>query len=160
MSPRKGASAPLNESVANNARGRNSSFEVAQEGLIATVFWSQESQRYSVTIVEERDRSSWGILRCYLEGALQVGRICRRLEELGIPDGFLGRCPHCGGNDGCLNVGREHWIVCHEHRTKWLRGENLFSSWKGESSDEWRANARILESYEELEPAFDYGGEL
>lgn len=63
-----------------------------------------------------------------------------------------GGCPECGDSDGCLNVGREHWGVCHQHRTKWWVGSDLFSSWREESSEQHEANARLLESYHLVEP--------
>jgi hypothetical protein len=53
--------------------------------------------------------------------------------------GHFGLCPHCHNTDGCFNVGRGHWFVCHEHKVKWFVGENLFDSWKYETEDEQRA---------------------
>ena len=63
-----------------------------------------------------------------------------------------GRCPHCGGNDGYLNVGRAHWFACNRHRTKWCAGENLFSAWRREPSSVHRENAERLATYEEVRP--------
>jgi hypothetical protein len=47
------------------------------------------------------------------------------------PDDYFGGCPDCGypgTNDGFLNIGRDHWYVCHLHRTKWRVGSNLFDA--------------------------------
>lgn len=67
------------------------------------------------------------------------------------PDRF-GGCPTCGGDDGCLNVGRSHWFVCRRHKVRWFVGANLFSSWRHEEEWDWEENARVLEGYEEVEP--------
>lgn len=68
-------------------------------------------------------------------------------------DATFGVCPICKGQDGFMNLGREHWFVCMEHKTKWCAGSNLFSSWRYESEEIWEENARILEDYQEVEPA-------
>jgi hypothetical protein len=52
--------------------------------------------------------------------------------------GYFGLCPTCHKTDGYLNVGRSHWFVCDEHRTKWCAGANLFSSWREETEAEQR----------------------
>lgn len=70
-------------------------------------------------------------------------------------DATFGVCPICKGQDGFMNVGREHWFVCQEHKTKWFVGSNLFSSWRYQSEEVWEENARILEGYEEVEPAHE-----
>src|SRR6185503_8845161 len=44
-------------------------------------------------------------------------------------DEYFGVCPTCRKSDGYLNLGRANWFVCHEHRVRWLFGENLFSTW-------------------------------
>lgn len=67
-------------------------------------------------------------------------------------DEYFGGCPKCGKTDGYVNVGRDHWGVCDEHKTKWPIGANLFSSWKEETEAQWRRNANLLESYTEVEP--------
>jgi hypothetical protein len=50
---------------------------------------------------------------------------------------YFGGCPECGCYDVILNIGRDHWSVCHEHRNKWLVGSNLFSSWHDENAKVW-----------------------
>ena len=63
-----------------------------------------------------------------------------------------GVCPHCGGNDGYLNVGRTHWFVCHTHKTRWWIGCNMVTTWKQETEDDWKKNAEILAGYTMVEP--------
>jgi hypothetical protein len=53
-------------------------------------------------------------------------------------DDHFGVCPHCGKNDGYLNVGRSHWFYCKEHRVKWCSGANLFSWWRHQTEEEQR----------------------
>ena len=67
-------------------------------------------------------------------------------------DDFFGVCPTCKSNDGYLNVGRAHFFICHAHRVKWCRGENLFSSWQRETEERWKRNEQILSRYEDVEP--------
>ena len=57
-----------------------------------------------------------------------------------------------GSYDVCLNVGREHWFVCHRHRTKWRIGINLFSCWEHEDASVWACNAAVLAGYRAVEP--------
>src|SRR5262245_42500917 len=54
----------------------------------------------------------------------------RRAEEYVGRGDYFGVCPVCRTSDGYLNVGRDHWFVCHEHGQRWCAGSNLFSSWK------------------------------
>ena len=65
---------------------------------------------------------------------------------------YFGGCPECGKNNGCLNVGRSHWFICHDHKKRWFIGSNLFSGWKEETPEEWLRNEKILLTYEEVEP--------
>jgi ssDNA-binding Zn-finger/Zn-ribbon topoisomerase 1 len=67
-------------------------------------------------------------------------------------DNGFGGCPQCGGTHGYLNIGRDHWFVCDDHKTKWRVGSNLFSSWKDETDEEWASNKLHLEGYEEVRP--------
>lgn len=68
-----------------------------------------------------------------------------------IPE-YWGACPDCGKTGGCLNVDRDHWFVCHEHKTRWCVGSNLFSGWREETEAQWRRNARELAGYREVNP--------
>jgi hypothetical protein len=71
-------------------------------------------------------------------------------------DGYFGWCPHCRNNDGFINVGRNHWFLCQEHKTKWWAGANLFSSWREETEEEQRAiyDKYGVGGYTEVEPVF------
>ena len=64
----------------------------------------------------------------------------------------FGECPHCCLNDGYLNVEREHWFFCHEHKTKWHVGANLFSSWREEDESTWQRNRFRLAEYRTVDP--------
>ncbi len=66
--------------------------------------------------------------------------------------GYFGGCPFCGGSRGYLNIGPQQWFFCEEHSTKWLVEENLFSSWKEESEEDWQRHTAQLEHYAEVEP--------
>ena len=67
-------------------------------------------------------------------------------------DEYFGGCPECGDSSGYLNVGRDHWAVCDEHRTAWNFGANLFSSWHEETENDWRRNEAKLKTYRVVEP--------
>ena len=73
-------------------------------------------------------------------------------SEIPFEVDYFGGCPFCRRNDGCLNVHRDHWFVCHLHRVKWCVGSNLFSAWRHESKTTWTANAELLAGYVEVEP--------
>src|SRR5262245_6829079 len=68
-------------------------------------------------------------------------------------DDHFGSCPECGQALVYLNIGREHWFYCDEHRVKWCVGENLFSSWRLQGPAQWEENHRKLQGYRELAPA-------
>jgi hypothetical protein len=62
-----------------------------------------------------------------------------------LPEGaYFGDCPKCGKNDGYLNVNRNHYFLCKEHKTCWGVGSNLFSSWKDEDESIWEENIKTL----------------
>jgi hypothetical protein len=67
-------------------------------------------------------------------------------------DLFFGGCPHCGGMNYVLNVGRDHWVTCDRHKTKWKIGSNLFSSWQNETEADWTRNSYHLTNYRSVEP--------
>jgi hypothetical protein len=50
----------------------------------------------------------------------------------------FGGCPQCGDNDGFINVGSSHWMLCKAHKVKWFVGANLFDSWKHQNEAEQR----------------------
>src|SRR4051794_13951579 len=74
-----------------------------------------------------------------------------RTNPSGEPD-YFGDCPKCknGGNDGYLNIGRDHWMVCHLHWLKWCVGANLFGSWRHESEKDWEANHKRIACYKQI----------
>src|SRR5262245_38384704 len=77
----------------------------------------------------------------------------RAMKELDIEvENYFGGCPECGKLDNILNVGRDHWAVCQTHMAKWRVGNGLFSGWRTESEDVWRANSRLLDGYTEVKP--------
>jgi len=71
-------------------------------------------------------------------------------------DGYWGLCPVCHKTDGYVNVGREHWFICIEHKNKWPIGENLFSSWKYETQEDQRRRQQELgfDSFAEVGPFY------
>ncbi len=64
----------------------------------------------------------------------------------------FGGCPHCGETDGYLNDGSDHWFICHQHKTKWCAGSNLFSGWRDENEGTWLRNRFRLSGYMTVEP--------
>ena len=67
-------------------------------------------------------------------------------------DSYFGGCPVCHRSDGYLNIGRGHWKVCHAHKVRWFVGENLFSTWKDETENDWRRNHDLIGAYPKVEP--------
>jgi hypothetical protein len=67
-------------------------------------------------------------------------------------DLHFGSCPHCHKTNGCYSVGRDHWYVCHTHRTNWWVGSNLFSSWRDLSEQHMLANAYMVGGYCDVRP--------
>ena len=63
---------------------------------------------------------------------------------------YFDSCPVCGENDGHLNIGPAHWFVCNTHKTKWLWGSNLVSTWKSETAADWQRNFDKLKDYREV----------
>jgi hypothetical protein len=52
-------------------------------------------------------------------------------------DDYFGLCPFCLHTDGYINIGREHWFFCKEHKAKWCAGSNL-CSWRDDTEDSQR----------------------
>ncbi len=67
----------------------------------------------------------------------------------------FGVCPKCQKSDGYMNIGREHWGLCDEHKICWHIGSNLFSGWKDETEGDWESNSEKLASFTQVTP--DYG---
>ena len=64
-----------------------------------------------------------------------------------------GDCPYCG-RSYYLNVYKNHWGYCDEHRVRWPIGYGLFSSWQEEDEETWRRNAEKIAEYRAVEPWF------
>lgn len=65
-------------------------------------------------------------------------------------DNYFGRCPTCGMNDGRLDIGPDHWFVCHVHKVAWYIGSNLFSSWRRQTKEQRQRIEERLRDYREL----------
>ena len=65
---------------------------------------------------------------------------------------YCGECPHCGKNDGYVNLGLEHWFICREHKTKWLGGANLFDGWMNQTVAQTQSAEALLREYREVSP--------
>lgn len=63
-----------------------------------------------------------------------------------------GACPRCGKSDGFVNLGKEHWFICRDHKTKWLGGYNLFDGWQDQTVAQTQSIALLLNSYNEVLP--------
>jgi hypothetical protein len=98
-------------------------------------------------------------------GAHPVMDIADALAELVVahfraPYPF-GSCPDCrvefpNREDWpYTNAGKTHRFYCTEHKTSWVGGVNLMSTWQGETEEEQRAAwDRIgLDNYRDVEPA-------
>lgn len=59
------------------------------------------------------------------------------------------RCRH-GHETRLFNIGRGHYVACDTCRSFIFVGSNLMSSWRKESEDNWRHNARSIEGYTEV----------
>ena len=64
----------------------------------------------------------------------------------------FGGCPECGKNDGYLNCHRTHVFFCDEHKTAWVAGSNIFSSWRAETEEDWKRNEEKLKAYRRVKP--------
>ena len=63
---------------------------------------------------------------------------------------FTDYCPLCHHAAGILNVGREHYAVCHDCRAYCHVGSNLFSAWRSEKPADWDANKKLLAIYKNV----------
>lgn len=50
------------------------------------------------------------------------------------------------------NVHKTHWCYCRHHRVRWSPGENLLSSWRDETEEDWNRNRATLALYSVVEP--------
>jgi hypothetical protein len=60
----------------------------------------------------------------------------------------LGACPVCGAAHEVLNIGDDYWVVCHDHKTKWWIGSNIFCGWRFDHEGMWRENQERLATYD------------
>lgn len=56
-------------------------------------------------------------------------------------------CPVCDKKTMILNVERDHFAVCHSCKIFTHIGENLFSAWRDENPEVWKANQKLLDGY-------------
>lgn len=116
---------------------------------VVDYLWSDEERDFEACPPDQRQGHVFASLRVVRRW------LNERAAEANEHD-FAGHCPRCGGNDGYFNLGRAHYSFCRLCRTKWMTGENLFSSWRAESAEDWEANQREYADYEEVEPVFDW----
>jgi hypothetical protein len=64
--------------------------------------------------------------------------------------GYFGACPDCGRSE-YVNVGREHWLICTEHKKRAPIGSNLFSDWRNETEADWERNRKLLSECEHVD---------
>ncbi len=118
----------------------------------------QESRRACEEMEAEREEEEGAWSRFYQQQAAEADDIFDgavgadpALVRAVYQERF-GACPECGQASTVLNIGREHWFVCHDHKIKWHVGSNLFSAWKEENQETWDKNADTLSGYREVEP--------
>lgn len=72
----------------------------------------------------------------------------------------FGVCPTCHRTVGYLNVGNDHWFLCHTHKTKLAVGANLFSSSIDEKPEQQREEQEKIgfDCYEKVKPHYDTTG--
>jgi len=63
-----------------------------------------------------------------------------------------GSCPVCGSPGEMLNAGKDHWMVCHDHKVKWHIGVGFFSSLQREDTETWDQAGALLATYREVKP--------
>ena len=67
---------------------------------------------------------------------------------------LTGYCPLCDNEPAeILNVGREHYAICHNCRAYWHVGSNLFSAWRNEEPAVWECNKKLLAIYKNANAA-------
>jgi len=97
----------------------------------------------------------WAARQAYFE-RMVIEQDQLHLEDRDEPD-REGDCPECFKenakyhNDGYLNIGRVHFIVCHRHKVYWAIGANLFSAWRNETEDIWERNKKLLSEFRPVE---------
>lgn len=86
-------------------------------------------------------------------------------------DSFHGcpQCPKHKGPDNVYDAGRLHRGACHKHRTSWVIGANLLSSWRTTLEEaDWDSDETLrrqreryleIEGYEDLDRLAERHGE-
>jgi hypothetical protein len=92
-------------------------------------------------------RSQYVVSICGLSP--QSGSVMSKVIPLSRTN-YFGKCPECGGNDGYLNIGADHWFVCRRHSVKWYAGKANFPGWLTENERTWRLNLILLSHYREV----------
>ena len=64
---------------------------------------------------------------------------------------YFGCCPICGKAGKYVNVQKDHFHYCKDHKVWWWGGSGMFSSWRDEDEETWRENAEMLGSFIEVE---------
>jgi hypothetical protein len=81
--------------------------------------------------------------------------VCAHCFETRDPFHGCPKCPESKGPDAVYNAGRLHRGACHTHRTTWILGSNLFSSWRDETEQQQRERWREIEGYDDLDRLAD-----
>ena len=70
----------------------------------------------------------------------------------GLPTTYCvyGDCPLCGRNEGIINRGRMHYMVCHKHQVRWNIGDNLWDE------NDWPDCDDVLWMYRDVRPWLRY----
>lgn len=63
-----------------------------------------------------------------------------------------GVCPKCAKTDGFVNLGKEHWFICRDHKSKWFAGVNMYEGWKNQTVAQAESIEMMLSSYKEVVP--------
>ncbi|HIF50891.1 MAG TPA: hypothetical protein EYQ42_05105 [Thiotrichaceae bacterium] len=72
---------------------------------------------------------------------------------------LCGVCPKCGKSDGFVNLGKEHWFICRDHKTKWFAGVNMFEGWENQTVAQAQSIESMLNSYKDVVPLREVDGE-
>lgn len=63
-----------------------------------------------------------------------------------------GVCPKCAKTDGFYNLGKEHWFICRDHKSKWFAGVNMFEGWENQTVAQAESIEKLLSGYKEVVP--------
>lgn len=74
-------------------------------------------------------------------------------------DDYFGLCPHCHREPEYVNVCKENYAICSDHKVFWWIGHGIFSSWQEETEEDWQRNTELLKGCERVEPFYWPTGE-